>query len=77
MGLHLVATVAVETVWAICWNGPAQGTVVEVKVGDGVLHVTKTAYDGTHVYKNSGWCLGPGGRGQGIARFQWSKTLVV
>ena len=66
-----------QTVWAICWNGPAQGTVMEVAVNEGELHVTKTVYDGTHVYKKSGWCEGPGGRGHYIARFEWTKTRVV
>lgn len=65
-----------EKVWAICWNGPAKGTVAEVPATQPYLQVRKKkgTFDGVHIYLRTGWCEAK--EGHFIARFGYTRTLV-
>lgn len=59
-------------VWCVLEDGPLAGEVHEVHCNARELHIQ---LDGVIIYRRSGWCASP--KGHRIARFKFTKTLVI
>jgi hypothetical protein len=61
-----------DVVFAICADGPLDGTAFEVGCDCRTVNITS---DGVHVYDRVGWSATE--KGHRIALFQYVKTLVI